>query len=300
MATFLQNNVAIETALQGCPDLTAGRAVVIPAGRNSRICHEMRDNDGNPLDLGSFDLLTATEGLGGEDEPELVPQDHRAYFASVSCSSGPIVSTSLCVSEEDPSKVCFSVPDAVAGQPGIYNIELVLNDVYGRPFISDTMLLSVESSLLGRTLRPGENIRGPITIGQIRTEMRDYAGLNTYWQSVEFSDAEILHAIQLPVQRFNETAPRALRYSISNFPFRYHWLQAICACLLRISVAGQLRNNVKVNFGDGKAADERPNMAAYAQLAESRWAAYERFCVETQVTANYSGGSVHVGTYVQE
>lgn len=301
MAKFLQNNVAIETALEGCPDPSAGRAIFVPAGYPSRTCHELRDDDGTPINL--VEQLTMLFVEAEDDESvdlsttaAPVPT-HTVYFANAMCACVP-VAVELCISGSDPTRVCFDIPSQITDNPGIYTGEIVIVDADGRPYLSDSMLLSVESSLRLRYTQPGKTDPGPITLGQVRTQMRDFPVLNSYWQNVEFSDAEIVHSMLEPIRCFNETMPHATHYTPNNFPFRHNWLQATCACLLRISATSYLRNSHKITYGDGKTSDDRDKYATYAQLAEAKWREYQMFCTEQQVRANWLGTSHH-GGYIQ-
>jgi hypothetical protein len=115
--------------------------------------------------------------------------------------------------------------------------------------------------------------------------------LNSYWQNVEFSDTEIVHSILEPIRCFNETLPRAISFGPTNFPFRHHWLQAVCAALLRISAVSYMRNSRRIAYGDGKTTDDRDKYATYSQLAEAKWQEYKMFCTEQQVTANWTGAT---------
>ena len=300
MAKFLQNNVAIETALEGCPDLTAGRAIFLPAGYPGRACHELRDESGNPIDL----LRNLSMLHVDEEEPDdsgttttAAPgSPHKIYVANTMCAGVPIVAN-LCISADDPTRVCFDIPAQVTANPGIYTAEMMIVDGSGRPYLSDSTLISIESSLYLRHTQPGQNAPGPVTLGQVRIQMRDFAGLNTYWQNVEFSDAEIVHSLLEPIRCFNETMPHARHYTPSDFPFRHNWLQATCACLLRISSTSYMRNSRKIVYGDGKTSDDRDKYATYAQMAEAKWREYQMFCTEQQVRANWLGVSRHGGYF---
>ena len=300
MAKLVNNTVAIETALEGCPDPTASRAIVISAGYTNRVCHQFRNDDGSPMDLGDIYFLDEDdydeeEGTTTTVAPPTTP--HKVYIADALCTGVPVVAD-MCISGEDPTRVCFTIPDSVANHPGIYRAEMVVMNNDGNPYVTDSTLISVESSLYLRSTMPGVAAVGPITIGQVRIAMRDFAGLNAYWANVEFSDAEIVQSILEPISCFNETAPHAARYSPSNFPFRHHWLQAVCANLLRISAMNYMRNSRKIVFGDGKTSDDRDKYSTYIQMAEAKWREYVDFCVMQQVRINW-GSVVRVGGYYQ-
>jgi hypothetical protein len=301
VAEFFNNKTANETSLEGCPDPTAGRAVVLSGGHATRVCHQFRDGSGTPVDLLAYlDEVELPPPADDDDEPSPPPSTaHRVHFADAVCGAGRIITVDGEIDEDgDPSRVCFTVPDSVANHPGIYQAELIVVDAAGRPQASDSTLISVERSLHLRTLRPGDSLRGPLTLGEIRTQLRDFPVLNSYWQNVEFSDAEILHAIIEPIRCFNETLPRVLSYGPANFPFRHNWLQAVCAALLRISANSYMRNSRRITYGDNKTTDDRDKFSAYAQMAETKWREYQMFCSQQQVAANWTG-SAHMGNWMQ-
>lgn len=300
MAEFFSNKSASETSLEGCPDPTAGRAVILQGGHATQVCHQFRSGEGAPVDLIAYLDEIELPVVDDDDEEEAEPVIHKVHFADAVCGSGRITTVEGTIDEDsDPSRLCFTVPEYVANNPGIYTAEMVIYDAANRPQASDSTLVSVERSLHLRTIAPGNTQRGPLTIGEIRTQLRDYPVLNSYWQNVEFSDAEILHAITEPIRCFNETLPRVLSYGPSSFPFRHHWLQAVCASLLRISATSYMRNSRRITYGDNKTSDDKDKYSAYAQMAEMKWREYQAFCSQQQITANWSGGSAHVGTWAQ-
>lgn len=301
MAEFFNNKSAVETSLEGCPDPTAGRAVILQGGHASRVCHQFRSQAGVPVDLIAYldeiELPPTDEDEDGIDAPAVT---HKVHFADAVCGSGRIITVDATIDEdEDPSRLCFVVPPPVTNNPGIYTAEMVIYDGANRPQASDSTLVSVERSLHLRATIPGNTLRGPLTINEIRTQLRDFPVLNSYWNNVEFSDAEIIHAIQEPIRCFNETLPRVVSYGPSNFPFRHNWLQAVCAALLRISATSYMRNSRRITYGDNKTSDDKDKYSAYAQMAEMKWREYQAFCVQEQVTANWTGGSSHIGTWMQ-
>lgn len=318
MAEFFRDQTANETALEGCPDPTAGRAIVIPGGFETTVCHQFRNSDGEPVDLIQYidegtDPAGTGCGCGPPVEPEPDPDPpvdppvdppeepctHYVQFADAVCGNGNVHKSPAYISCDDPTKLCFTVPPDVYTNPRIYTAEMVVVDGDCKPIAMDTTLISVERSLQSRTIGLQQRNSGPLTINEIRTHLRDFPVLNSYWDGVEFSDAEILHAIIEPVRKFNETIPRVISFTPANFPFRHNWLEATCAVLLRISAASYLRNSRRLAYGDGKTSDDKDKHTPYANLAEHKWRIYTDFCVHSQVAANLSYGSVRTGGWVQ-
>lgn len=292
MAELLQTGAeANESSLEGCPDPTSGRAIIVSSLGDlgpSKVCHQFRDGMGNPLDLVSIMPLP-------EDAPDPERKPHMVLIQDALCSAGRPVKVEATIATGTDGQVCFEIPAGVTDRPGIYNTEMLLFDLQGRPYAKDSTLVSVERSLLrdydnGR--RQGD---GPLTLGEIRMQLRDYAGLNSAWDNAEFSDAEIVHAILQPIREFNETLPRVLGFTASNFPWRQKWLDGVTATLMRMAANWYMRNSRKIQYGDGKTSDDKNKAAEYLQLAEVKWLEYRRFCEMEQVVANYRGGVSSLG-----
>lgn len=270
MAEFYQQHETAVTAFEGCPDPTAGKAVHTVAGTQARVCHQLLGPDGQPVNL------TALQEAGTS----------TVLFSGVTCSSRvhAVTLDAADFADSDNGRICFALPPAVERTPGIYQVQLTLRDEEAVPYVGDRFLLSVESSLLTPD-KPG-----PLTLGEVRRALRDYPATNTAWESSEFSQDEILAAIVRPVQTFNETLPRVLRYSPANFPYRSQWLDAAIGHLLKLASLWYLRNSQKLSYGDGKTEDDKDKHPAYAQIAEMHLQRFQAFCDAEQVTANLTRG----------
>jgi hypothetical protein len=285
MTRFLQNSTAVESSFEGCGDPTAGRAIFVSAGTPTNACHQLRDNTGQPINLTSIDPgnqdLTFTS-----DETSITS---KVLFRDALCTAGTIHETTVTIDSPTSGLVCFEVPSQVLARPGIYTAEVTLVDTAGRPYLQDSTLVSVEQSLLGQSTVSNRYI-GPITLGEIRMELRDFPGLNVAWENAEFSDAEIVHAILKPIRAFNETLPRVVSYGTSAFPWRDRWLEGAVATLLRMAGYWYLRNSRNIKYGDNVTEDDKDKVSSYMQIAEMKWAGYLQFCTEEQVRANWASG----------
>lgn len=297
MAEFIQNGEAHETAFDGCPDPTSGRAIIIEAGAiipgdanpTASICHQLRSSSGSPIDLSSYDPSNEANDFSGK-----IPNgiDSIVLFQNALCGSDLPLSSPVVFSDPDNGRICVKLPPQIAANPGIYRAEIVIADTAGRPAIKDDVLLSVERSLLSQHLNGTTSTDyGPITLGEIRTQLRDYPALNTAWETAEFSDNEIVHSILMPIRAFNEVQPRVLRYTANNFPYRYQWLEATTANLLRLAGNWYLRNAQRLAYGDGKTQDDKDKVVQYMQIAETKWNTYLQFADIEQITANMRGYS---------
>jgi hypothetical protein len=111
----------------------------------------------------------------------------------------------------------------------------------------------------------------PIQLHEIRLQMRDTCPeANTLLEDVEFSDLEILYAIQRPIEEWNETTPdlgdSGFSFTQNTFPWREHWRRAVCGYLLQTAAIWQQRNNLSYNAG-GVSVDDYNKATPYLGIA---------------------------------
>jgi hypothetical protein len=164
--------------------------------------------------------------------------------------------------------VQFPFPDDFNAFGGLYRVEVAIlrDDV---PVLNNRLLWSVEEGMWGDTTKTS----GIPSLGEIRMHLRDTAVENSLLQDVEYDDEEIIHAIMRPVQYWNEVPPPIGVYNCRTFPFRYHWLEAICGELMRTATQHYMRNNLTVSHGgvQGNFKDKYKEYAAYAKQYEDNW-----------------------------
>ena len=125
-------------------------------------------------------------------------------------------------------------PESVRNSPSIYAFEIYWLQPEvdgGRRQLKGQGFISVEESALRQMTAYSGRYVGPLTINEIRDAMRDYPQDNDLTGRYQFSDTEIIRALMLPLQLFNETEPGCIRYSAANFPYRARWLRATVAKL---------------------------------------------------------------------
>ena len=75
-----------------------------------------------------------------------------------------------------------------------------------------------------------------------------------------------------------------------TFPFTYQWIEATCACLLRISSAWFLRQSRRIQYSGGVTTDDREKTGEYLQLAERMWNSYVVFVREARMSLVRNSG----------
>lgn len=254
---------------EGCPVLIKQRAVIANKGVLANIRWPLRFPDGSPVNLlsclapdGSGDTsLSLSESVDG---PRLAVRfmdcdcDQRIYEVA---ATSPNLEQGI---------VHYRLPVEIVDQAGIYRQEIGVVGADARLIYSEAGLVSVERGMWGDVTTVKQ---GPLTLGEIRMHLRDTPTENTLLDDVEFSVEEILHALVWPVQQWNELPPSVAPFRCSNFPFRFHWRQAVVGELLRTAGHHYMRNNIKVSHGgvSGNFKDRYNEYLQVSQLYRQEW-----------------------------
>lgn len=90
----------------------------------------------------------------------------------------------------------------------------------------------------------------PLGIFSVRMALRDFsAEYNTLLEDLEYSDQEILFAMQRPVDEWNDTPPAITQYTLVTFPWREMHLKATCGYLLQTAAHHYSRNSMNYSAG---------------------------------------------------
>jgi hypothetical protein len=164
----------------------------------------------------------------------------------------------------------FKLPDSIKNTACIYMFEIGLYNQAGGLVALNKGILSVEPSLFGVSDCPG---CGPITLEEVRLQLRDIIGENDLLDDVEFDDVDILHSIIQPIRFWNEIPPDIARFNTCNFPYHGAWLKATCSNLLRVMATWYERNNAHLS-GGGVSSGRRDKLNPYllqAKTYEDEW-----------------------------
>lgn len=273
---------------EGCPILNKSRTVLAEKGVCATIEWVMRDRQGNAVDLsGCFPESSASVSA------ESVSVSESSVSASASDAGSVVVRFAGCdqggdiyevtgsVQDASAGKVRFAPPAEVMGIAGIYTMSIGIVNSAGAVVLQNTALLSVEPTLFGDT---GQRV-GPPTVGQLRVHLRDFPQENELLGDYEFDVTEILQAIVRPVQQWNETPPPVARFSCSNFPFKFHWQQAIVGELLRTAAHSYMRNEYQAEHG-GIRGNLKAKHRQYMEISELYATEWRRFVKAKKVEIN--------------
>lgn len=112
------------------------------------------------------------------------------------------------------------------------------------------------------------------TVGDVRGFLVDRCPAdNRLLLSVQFTDDQILDAMQFAVDDWNSTPPRVASFTAATFPWRYQWVLATAAQLLRSAALQQVRNNATYQSGTVTVndSDKGRDFAAFANQLRQEW-----------------------------
>ncbi|NDD52766.1 hypothetical protein EBZ39_02610 [bacterium] len=273
---------ALIATTNSLPVLTRMRAMQITQGQCATINWQMIDNAGNPVDL--------TGCLPGVDpDNPLFAFTLRLKEQMSLGNERAVLSVPATISDALTGKVQAQLTPSMVNTPGIYYAEMALTTVPATPtesacvIFSNTFYLVINRSTFG----PPSDIGGPPSIAEIRLHLRDSSPAESYLlEHLMFDDAEIALAISRPVMYWNEIPPPLDQiYNTQNFPFRYHWLEGICANLF-FMVAEQFRRNQLDYSAGGVAINDQNKEASYERAGQTRWQAYREWVRATKASIN--------------
>lgn len=269
----------------GLPVLTRMRAINISQGQCTTINWEMHDKDGNPVDLTPC-------GFADNANPEGFKVVLRLKEHLSLGNSRTPAQVDATVVDADKGVVQATLGTNLVGLPGVYFADMALISVpaeeANQPCVifSNTFYVIINRSTFGPTDKPG----GPPSMAEIRLHLRDSSPNESYLlEHLMFDDAEIALAITRPVQFWNEVPPPIDNiYSTQTFPFRYHWLEGICANLF-LMVAEQFRRNQLDYSAAGISLNDQNKEANYERAGQMRWQAYRDWVRATKASINLEG-----------
>lgn len=310
------------------PLLNRMRAVQVHGGQQAVIRWQMHDKNGNPVDLSecvadnpppAVPAIPCRQSTGGLllEGPMTTPGSTGSSDVSLGSECRAPYALKLRVREDlslghdDLNLARFEVPayiyDAANGiiqavltaqqtaSPGVYFAEaaLVGEDTEGRDYLlfANTFYLYVDRSMWSR-----RGPMGPPSLAEVRLHLRDSEGAENFLlDNLKFDAAEIAFASANCVAYWNEVPPDIARYNTQNFPFRYHWLQGICAQLFMM-VAEQFRANNLQYSAAGVSVNDQDKMEVYEKAAVARNQEWKDFVRRKKAEMNLEACYGEVGS----
>jgi hypothetical protein len=180
--------------------------------------------------------------------------------------------------------VSFQLDQSDTRHPGIYKAEV------GRFIGSGVNRILIDTWQVFIAVEPTAFIRlnenGPLTIPEIRLSLGD---LNieevSLLDALEFTDAEIMFCIRQVIDIWNETPPPIYRFTVHNFPYRYHWIRGTGALLYKIAAKKYARNQLNYQAG-GITIDDQNKQQQYTAIAQELDQEFRQWMIHKKVQLN--------------
>ncbi len=265
-------------ALYGKQILGRQRAVVRKSNQVTDIDWTMLNDAGQPLDLtacGGTDASSSSSSVSSEGTDPVIQLRIRESLTR--CSSDVLSTWTIAgsVVEASTGRVTARLaPEDGPQTPGIYWAEFALVNRDSEIIFSNTFKLMLERSLFGT-----DSDYGPPSLASIRMQLRDSDPVESMLlDSYEFSDAEIIAALERPIEYWNEQPPIfPQRMSTQTFGrYRYNWTKATIGELLKSACFHFMRNQLDYQAG-GLAVNDLNRLATYQQTAQLYWQDYVKW-----------------------
>ena len=193
-------------------------------------------------------------------------------------------------------KVLCSVPASVTrNKPGIYVAQLLNYASDGVTLLHATNYWFVANMTVDSAFSNTCHTE-PITVAEIRLFLRDVCPeQNFLLDDLEFDDSQILGCIRLPINEFNEKYEPQTRYTMRNFPFRFHWIRATMGYLMEIAAHGYARDHLPYSAG-GVSVDDKNKAETYIRIAKTLLEEWRQFIREAKWRLNTEGGFGRLGS----
>jgi hypothetical protein len=178
----------------------------------------------------------------------------------------------------------FNCSSENLSMPGIFLGTILLFDSDKKPVFAKNCYVEIEQNVTD-----GWMFNGPLTITEVRLALRDCPGMNFLLDDYEFTETEIMLCIRKPVDYWNEMPPPVGRYNYANFPFRYQWMEATIAQLLKLAALYYARNRLKYSAGN-VTVDDLGRDEEYQKTSAEMWAEYKEFVKIKKIEFNMELG----------
>ena len=203
------------------------------------------------------------------------------YVVRASLFSSDYTEVDCSVVRPDYGEIEVFIPDGIMQAPGLHLAAIQVYNLDGKLLYQSPRSLEIAPRIT--------SVKRPVTVAEVRFNLRDYPELNTLLNDVEFSDNEIAYCISKPVEIWNEMTPDVGQYDIADFPWRQQHISATIGHLLVLAGRWYLRNQLAYSSG-GLSVDDKNKGPAYIQMGQQAMANFERFCMERKFEANIMGG----------
>jgi hypothetical protein len=276
------------TKLYGDPLYGKPRGVRIDQGTSSWIRLVLISPTGGP----------AVINVGAYSSPPTIAVRYREATGLSNCIYEPD-EADIPELASDGKSISFPVPDEVRDRAGVYRAQLRICTADGDEVARDEVTVLVDRGFwLSDGAAPSSD-RGPPTMAEVRTALRDHPGANRLLGDYEFDAAEIGQSIVSGVQTFmNGFPPLPLKVDTITWPsqWRRQLLDGTTAYLFETAASYLRRGNLPYTAG-GLTIDDLKKEPEYLQAAmmyRQRFAEWIK-STRTAISLDAAWGSVSSG-----
>jgi len=276
-----QEQIAPISTVNGTSVFSRQRAISVVQGQSATIVWDLHNQAGVAIDL--TPLAT---------DPDIAVVLRLREQISANNAKAIIEEVEMGVVTAEVGKVSGIMPVTMTNCPGVYYAEVAVVNTLTTPVT--LLFANVFSLIISRGSFGADTQGGPPSIAEIRLHLRDSSPAESFLlDTLMFDDAEIALAIARPVMYWNEIPPPIQTFNTQTFPFRYHWLEGICANLFMMVAEQFRRNNLDYSAGGISVADQNKEQN-YERAAQVRWTAYREWVRLKKAEINLEGcwGSV--------
>lgn len=236
--------------------------------------------------------------VGPYSSPPVIAVRYREATGQSPCTFEP-ESTDVPELAADGKSIAFAIPDEVRNLAGVYRAQVRLCDADGNEIMRDETTVLVERGFWLADGSAPSNDRGPPTVAEVRTALRDHPGANRLLGDYEFDPAEIGQAMVSAVQQFMTAfPPLPIKVNTVTWPseWRRPWLDGILAYLFETAASYCRRGNLPYTAG-GMTIDDlkkEPEYLQAAQIYRQRFAEWTK-TTRTALSLRAAWGSISSG-----
>ena len=284
------------------------RSVRLRQGQQAQIQWQILDENGFPVDLTGCGFPDASSSSSSMLSVSSYSSSSSAGGAvgfrvrirenlSLGVGVGPNAEFPVALVNAQEGRIAITLPATATGLPGVYFAEIGVFDNFDTDaevmLFSNVFYVIIERGQFGAVDHRG----GPPTIMEVRLHLRDSGPEESLLlDNLKFDDAEIALAISRPLDYWNEIPPPVgPRMTTQTFPFRYHWLEAICANLFWMAAENFRANNLTYSAA-GIQVDDQNKEQNYEQAAARRDANWKQFVRHKKAQINLDGAYGGIGS----
>jgi len=263
----------------------------IRMSQGQQITHSIivRDIDGNAVDLD--DYVTGTYLNSSSSSWSIEPNNRLDVKMAVSQamnSSTTEYTLTGTITDRDTGAVDFLFTPTETSKHGIFTASV---GVFYDDILRHQIMFYIEIAPTNFST----NSTGPISIAEVRMDLMDVCpDANYLLDDLEFTDADIVHAMRKAVDVYNDALPPIGGYTYDSFPFRSLHLKGTVTYLLK-AIAHKYRRNALHYSAGGIAIKDQEKHSEYYNIAKHEEKEYLEMVERRKVAANLSAGYGSVG-----